>query len=82
MQALKKRGYRVFFVMPDEFPESELPSSATASLIWRWKSLFDGDDPLDNGSDSDTDSEEGSSSQGPQKRHNTTVVEEEVRGGW
>ncbi|CAA7055571.1 unnamed protein product [Microthlaspi erraticum] len=75
MQALKKRGYRVFFVVPDDLPESKLPSSDTASLIWRWTILFDGDEPLDNGSeseeDSDTDCEEESSSQVPQKRQNT-----------
>uniref|UniRef100_A0A1J3K2M4 NYN domain-containing protein n=1 Tax=Noccaea caerulescens TaxID=107243 RepID=A0A1J3K2M4_NOCCA len=59
MQGLIKKGYEVFLAVPDDLPESDLPPSTTATLVWRWKSLFDGDVPLDAGSDSDED--EGSS---------------------
>lgn len=55
MQGLTKKGYQVFLVVPDDLPESDLPPSTTASLVWTWKSLFDGDVPLEAGEDEDED---------------------------
>uniref|UniRef100_A0A1J3H1U0 NYN domain-containing protein n=1 Tax=Noccaea caerulescens TaxID=107243 RepID=A0A1J3H1U0_NOCCA len=55
MQGLIQKGYQVFLAVPHDLPESDLPPSTTASLVWSWKSLFDGDYPLEAGSDSDDD---------------------------
>ncbi|CAA7029562.1 unnamed protein product [Microthlaspi erraticum] len=45
MEGLRRRGRKVSFVVPDDASESDFPPRDSASLVWRWTSLFDGDSP-------------------------------------
>ncbi|CAA7044643.1 unnamed protein product [Microthlaspi erraticum] len=49
MEAMRMRGCRVFFVVPDD---SQFPPRDSASLVWRWDVLLDGGSPTVTNTDS------------------------------
>ncbi|CAA7044642.1 unnamed protein product [Microthlaspi erraticum] len=68
MEGLRKRGCRVFFVVPDDSSDSQFPPRDSASLVWRWNILLDGGFPTVTNTDK--------VSQGAEKRYKQTSVGE------
>ncbi|CAA7057039.1 unnamed protein product [Microthlaspi erraticum] len=57
MQALRQKGYEVWFVVPDDCPSSQVPDFDTATLVWRCSILREGGYPIYEPSESDSDDE-------------------------
>uniref|UniRef100_A0A1J3CQY4 NYN domain-containing protein n=1 Tax=Noccaea caerulescens TaxID=107243 RepID=A0A1J3CQY4_NOCCA len=66
METLRRRGCKVFFVVPDGAPESDFPPRNSANFVWRWTSLFKGDSPT-----VVINTDQVGTSQVPQKRQKT-----------
>lgn len=86
MQALRQKGYEVWFVVPDDCPASQVPTFDSATLVWRCSILCAGGYPIES-SESDSDAHEtllaakkrqneDGSSQGAQKLQK--ITDEEV----